>query len=170
MVVAVVAGLAAVLGVAVVIGLRNRAPPPGGQVSVMPFAVRGCEHLGYLRWGIIDLLSDALENTGAVSTADQFDVQTALNGDSVIDLTRARVAARRLRARIFVVGNVVGDGSGCVIRITIHEPARARQQATSVTVTGETTVQQAVNRLADRVAAFALADSTGSVTAAPAVP
>ena len=86
-------------------------PAPAGMVAVVPFAVSGAGEYGYLREGIVDLLSADLDGAGPFRSADPQAVMVAVRnsrrGSAAED---ARAAAARVGAGYYVTGDVVVAG------------------------------------------------------------
>ncbi|HET6923567.1 MAG TPA: BTAD domain-containing putative transcriptional regulator, partial [Anaeromyxobacteraceae bacterium] len=90
----------------------SRAPPPpaaGSRVAVLPFSVRGPADYGYLREGVVDLLSADLDGAGPFRTVDPEAVLiAALDADG--RRADGPAVARKLGAGLFVQGEVVAAG------------------------------------------------------------
>ncbi len=99
---------------------RSSAPVP--TIAVLPFAVRGGPDLQYLREGMVDLLTPAFDGTGLLRGVDpNSSIGAAMaTGVSTIDSTTARAVADRLGAQRYVVGSVVREGEGLMLRATLH--------------------------------------------------
>ncbi len=84
------------------------------RLAVFPFRVTGAaDDVGYLREGLVDLLSTALDGAGDVRALDPQTVLSAA-GDDDLDLAGAREAADRIGAGMFILGSVTQVGAGRV--------------------------------------------------------
>lgn len=94
--------------------------PPAGMVAVLPFAVSGGGEYGYLREGIVDLLSADLDGAGPFRSADPQAVMVAVRnsreGNAAED---ASAAATRVGAGYYVTGDVVVAGGRLRISATL---------------------------------------------------
>ncbi|MFN2397211.1 MAG: protein kinase [Gemmatimonadaceae bacterium] len=89
-----------------------QAPLAGYRVAVLPFSFRGSERLGYLREGIVDLLSTKLDGAANLSVADPNAVLAAVRQSHGAgwDAHRARVVAASVGAARYVLGSLVEAG------------------------------------------------------------
>jgi tRNA A-37 threonylcarbamoyl transferase component Bud32/tetratricopeptide (TPR) repeat protein len=84
------------------------------RLAVFPFRVSGPDdEVGYLREGLVHLMSTALDGAGDVRTLDPQSALTAV-GDTDLDAPAARDAAGRMGAGMFVLGNATSVGPGRV--------------------------------------------------------
>jgi tetratricopeptide (TPR) repeat protein/tRNA A-37 threonylcarbamoyl transferase component Bud32/TolB-like protein len=82
------------------------------RLAVFPFPVTGAaDDTGYLREGLVHLLSTALDGAGDVRAIDPQTVLSA-TGDDDLDVERAREAADRVGAGMFIMGSVTQVGAG----------------------------------------------------------
>ena len=115
-----------------------RTPPPApasSTVAVMPFTVRGGADLGYLREGLVDLLSTGLDDVGGLRTVDPNAV-IGRAGPEPATLPDARRMARQFGAGHFVLGRVTDTGVGFRLDASLYrtdgtEEVRARADAAS---------------------------------------
>jgi len=133
------AGALAVAAV-VVLGLMvgwPRSPPPlaGSRVAVLPFSVRGPAEHGYLREGVVDLLSADLDGAGPFRTVDPQAVLIAAQ-DAADRRADAAEVAQRLGAGLFVRGEVVAAGGGLRISAGLFETAGGGRRIADATVDG----------------------------------
>lgn len=129
----VVSGLAALaVATAVVVGpvrlaaalqLTRGGPPPSTRIAVMPFTVRGNQQLGYLREGMVDLLSQKLDNADALSTIDAGTVLAFERSHATItgNLDDARTAARDMAAGQFVLGSIIEVGGHIAVTASLYD-------------------------------------------------
>jgi DNA-binding SARP family transcriptional activator len=135
-------GLTALLAMAVVAGERGgtggdggaAATPDAGLVAIVPFRVGGAEPgLGYLREGMIDLLSTLLTGEGGPRAADPRQVLNSWRaaGGGADDLSRddALRVALRIGAGGVLAGEVVGTPDRLVLSATILSVADGNVQA-----------------------------------------
>lgn len=109
------------------------ASPVLPTLAVLPFAVRGDAALGYLREGMVDLLTPAFDATGLVRGIDPNTVIGAApsSATGVLDSTSAQRVAQSVGAARYVVGSVVQAGDRFTLRATVYradgqEAARAQ--------------------------------------------
>jgi serine/threonine-protein kinase len=102
------------------------APPgtPTGLVAVLPFTVRGDAALNYLREGLVDLFSTAMDGLGDLRTADPRALLAAAHahGDQIDDAA-GRELARHLGASRTVQGTVVSAGRTLRLSATMRDLA-----------------------------------------------
>ncbi len=159
---AAVVGFAAIALIGVFSQRRLSAtlPDTRQKIVVAPFRISGADaSLGYLREGLVELLSLRL---GDVSAAQAVDAGAALSGwrsttlpDDPREATRARAVAlaRRFDAPRVVVGSVVGNAPHLVINASLVE-ASTDSIAAGATVEGpRDSLTTLVNRLASKLIA-----------------
>ena len=140
--------------------LSATSPDTRQKLVVAPFRVSGADaSLGYLREGLVELLSLRL---GDVSAARAVDAGAALSGWRSTNLpddpheatrTRAVALARRFDAQRVVVGSVVGNAKHLVINASLVE-ANTDSIAAGATVEGPSdSLTTLVNRLASKLIA-----------------
>jgi serine/threonine-protein kinase len=124
---------------------RRAAPavPPvsASRLAVLPFAVRGSGNFSYLAEGMVDLLSRDLDGAGDLRTVDAGTILTAAaqnDRDAVLDVERGRTVARRVGARLYVLGSVHAVGGRVRIQAAVYDGAEASPGAkTEATVEGD---------------------------------
>ena len=164
-----VLGVSALAAFGVAIGrMRNRPqafrPAPLGQkVVVAPFRVAGAAgSLGYLRDGMVELLSTRLADDSSARSVDAGAVLGAWRAAGLapaVDVPRDTVVglAARLGAERVVVGGVIGTPARVVIRATVL-------RVPSGAVAGQATVEgsaDSITVLVDRLAAQLLVAEAG---------
>jgi len=90
-------GLAAVTALTAGLGwflLRDAGPPPAAEISqstlaVLPFSVRGADELGYLREGLVELLTRNLEGVEDLTPVDPATILQVVSDDESATGTRA---------------------------------------------------------------------------------
>ena len=114
-------------------------PPSPATIAVFPFAVRGSDRLGYLREGMVDILSTKLDGAGELRSVDAHVVLGTLARDAagVVSPDRAREIAERLGAGLFVLGNVLEAGRTVQINATLYESTGDAQAVARGTVQGD---------------------------------
>ena len=133
------AGGVACAVLAAVLVARPGAETPREAIAVLPFSVSGAPELGYLREGIVTLLSTELNGVGSVRAVDpRAIVGIAAQFDSAApDAERGRLIADRAGAGTYVIGDIVQAGDRVRIAATAYggRPARvlARAQAEGTT-------------------------------------
>lgn len=110
------AGLVGTMSIAVLIGtwvvadrlsLLEREPELSHTaLAVLPFQVLGSESLAYLREGMVDLLSRAMDGVGDLKSVDPVRVTQVVLADESLDGQGAEAMARRIGAGQFVTGSV----------------------------------------------------------------
>jgi serine/threonine-protein kinase len=122
----IAAGILFVAGVGGGVAMLRRsaaAPASTATVAIFPFAVSGDEQLAYLRTGMVDVLSASLDGAAGLRTIDPRVVLAAApraTGASPLALDEARDAARRLGARYFVLGTVLGAGARLEVGASLY--------------------------------------------------
>jgi tetratricopeptide (TPR) repeat protein len=137
------------------------APADPRAVVVLPFRVRGDASIGFLREGMVDLLSAKLTGEGGLRAVDPRSAYRAwrsIAGGAGDDLTRDRAVtlARELGAGNVLLGDVVGTPSSMVVNATIVNARGA--------VVGQATVDGThteLSSLVDRLAAQLLSVGAG---------
>jgi DNA-binding SARP family transcriptional activator/tetratricopeptide (TPR) repeat protein len=126
------------------VGLRLRSSPgpTGTAVAVLPFAVTGGPELGYLRDGIVTLLSTELNGVGSLRITDPRAVLgiAAQISRNPPDVGQGRRVAERLGAGTYVIGDIVEGGGKIRIRATAHrvgQPSQPIARGESEGTTGE---------------------------------
>lgn len=141
--VSMVIGLIALLAVAGILLVRRvGAPPPASaeaEVAVFPFTVRGGANIGYLREGMVDLLSAKLEGASGFHAIDPRTVVAAVQTDSAGSAGSWSILARRLGAGRYISGEVVEIAGRIQIAASLFELAAGARAVTTATVTGDTT-------------------------------
>ncbi len=122
---------AAILAAGAWIWLRPPATPePGGAVpssaiAVLPFSVHGGEDLGYLREGMVKLLSTKLDGAGKLRSVDPRALLGLVEQEGKESMTpeEAREIAASMGAGLFILGDVVGAGGRVQINATLYSAA-----------------------------------------------
>lgn len=117
----------AVLTAGAVLYRRATAAVATDSVAVMPFTIRGAE-LGYLREGMVELLSRSLDGAGALRAVDPARVLLTVaqeHDSSLVDGSAGRRLSRTLEAGWFVVGSVVEAGGRVRIQAALHRQGGA---------------------------------------------
>ena len=138
--------LALALGLAWFAYRREAPAVPAGsasRIAVLPFAVRGSGSFSYLAEGMVDLLSRDLDGAGDLRTVDAGTILTAAaqnDRDGVLDVERGRTVARRVGARLYVIGSVHAVGGRVRIQATLYDGAdESSGVKTHATVEGDST-------------------------------
>ncbi|MFI5279028.1 MAG: BTAD domain-containing putative transcriptional regulator [Gemmatimonadales bacterium] len=137
-------GLLVLLAMAASLLLRRGGAPPAAAaeetVAVFPFTVRGGANIGYLREGMVDLLSAKLEGASGFHAIDPRTVVAAAGRtDSARAIENLSVMARRLGAGRYISGEVVEIAGRLQIAASLFELAAGPRAVASATVTGDTT-------------------------------
>lgn len=134
----IAAALALVLGgIALVASVRRtgstEAALPEQTVAVFPFTVRGSAGHAYLREGMVDLLTAALESVGGLRATDPRSTFAARErGDGA----GSDALARRLGAGRYITGEIMGAGGRLQLRAALHAVGASRPLA-GATVSGD---------------------------------
>ncbi|MEP6689890.1 MAG: AAA family ATPase [Gemmatimonadaceae bacterium] len=119
--ISVLATAAAVVMVAAVLATRRGPAVRPRTVAVFPFTVRAGPELGFLRAGMVDLLSTSLDGAAGLRTIDPRSVLAAIGGrDQPLPPDAARQIAARLGASYFVVGDAVGAHGQLQLGATLY--------------------------------------------------
>jgi len=89
---------------------------------VLPFTVRGGEALAYLGDGIVNLLGAALDGAGSWRPADARATFAAVReaGGPALDTQSGNRVAKRLRAGMYVLGDVIEAGGQLQIEAAVY--------------------------------------------------
>lgn len=105
-----------------------RAPEVSGDararstvVAVLPFGVPANTELGYLREGMVDLLSAQLDGVAGIRSVDPNWLLGVVGDEPVRDPVRAGALARRLGASGYILGQVIPVGDGFHLNATYYE-------------------------------------------------
>lgn len=137
-------------------------------IAVLPFSVHGAPDAGYLGDGMVSLLGAALDGAGSLRPVDSRAIFAAVatEGGPVAARDHAANVARRLGARLYVVGDIVEADSQLRIDAAVYRtgrecaspetmtssPACAAEPNARVTVSGRIdSVFATVDRLAARI-------------------
>jgi DNA-binding SARP family transcriptional activator/tetratricopeptide (TPR) repeat protein len=137
------AGGALVALAALGVGLRRSAPAATDTaVAVLPFSVTGGQELGYLRDGIVTLLSTELNGVGSLRITDPRAVlgMAAQISRDPPGVGQGRRVAERLGAGTYVTGDIVESGGKIRIKATAHrvsQPSQLIARGESEGTTGE---------------------------------
>ncbi|MBI4161377.1 MAG: protein kinase [Acidobacteria bacterium] len=131
-------------------GVRDRAEPGPGRegaggehpapspatIAVFPFSVRGGGEYGFLREGLVDLLTTKLDGAGEIRCVDAHVILccSGREGQGPQDPAGHAEEARRFGAGLFVLGNVLAMGGVLHLDASLYEtgdPARAVAKATA---------------------------------------
>lgn len=123
-------GAATALGLAIGAGAlalhtgRGHPAAPPAVVAVLPFSVRGSPELGYLREGMVTLLSARLDAAGVLRAADPRAILGvwAQERSDAPEVERGRRVADRLGAGTYVLGDVVEVGGRVRLEAAAYRP------------------------------------------------
>lgn len=125
------------------------APPAANVLAVCAFVVRGARDLDYLREGMIDLLSSALDGAGDLRTVDPRAVLAAPPADvDASDGGDTDALAISVGAGLLVSGTVVRAGEQIRISATLHRTGHGRLGRVEAQAAGEDGLFGAVDELA----------------------
>ncbi len=111
-------------------GARHSPAPPvaGNVLAVYPFVVRGARDLEYLREGMIDLLSSALDGAGDLRTVDPRAVLAAPLPD--LDASGGGdTDAYAVGAGLLVSGTVIRAGDRIRVSAALHRTGHGKRRA-----------------------------------------
>jgi len=172
---ATIAGVAIAIAVLAVLGIRSLLPRASAStvraIAVFPFMVRSSPSLGYLREGMVDLLSAKLSGAAGIRAIDPRAVIAATgSGSAAADPAGSERIARRLEARWFVTGDVVEVAGRIQVNGALFTVGGGPQAVTTASVTGDTTALfQLVDDLTGRLLAGLLTGRDTSLTRLAAV-
>ena len=108
-------------------------------IAVFPFTVRGSDRFGYLREGMVDLLSTKLDGAGELRSVDAHVVLGALAREAggAVGPDRAQGLAQRLGAGLFVLGNILEAGGNVQLNATLYEACGGGQAVARGSVQGD---------------------------------
>lgn len=140
-------------------------------LAILPFTVRGDDALGYLREGMVDLLTPAFDATGLVRGIDPNAVLGAMpvRGEPVLDSATAQRLARTVGAARYVVGSVVQTGDRILLRATLYRAGGEEAARAQVDVASRDDILQGGESLVRQLAAAELhspGDTVGAIAAA----
>jgi DNA-binding SARP family transcriptional activator/tetratricopeptide (TPR) repeat protein len=138
-----IAGGVALAAVALAVGLRGRSNPPvsASAIAVLPFAVNGSPELGYLRDGMVTLLSAELDGVGGLRIADPravLGIAAQVVDGNAPDVEHGRRVAERVGAGTYVIGDVVEGGGRIRIGAAAYQHGRPARLLARATVEGTT--------------------------------
>jgi DNA-binding SARP family transcriptional activator/tetratricopeptide (TPR) repeat protein len=148
------------LATAALMGRKAASVPPASTIAVLPFSVSGSPDLGYLREGMVTLLSTQLEGVGTSRSADPRAVlgiaaQMAAGspgGGNTGGGDPAAQVARRVSAGTYVRGSIIEVGGRVVIEATAYRTEGSAQPIARASVEGPTAdLFELVDRLAGRL-------------------
>ena len=167
-------GVLALAAAAVLGARRHRAAVATSPslVAVLPFAVRGPGDAAWLGQGMVDLLSTGLDGAGELRTVDPRAVLSMAHRVSALalDPLSGAVAAGRLGAGRFVLGDVVAAGTHLQLEATLYDGAHPDIAEASATVQGDAAQLFAlVDQMATRLLSGAGGEAAGRVPRIAAV-
>ena len=120
------------------------------RIAVMPFAVHGGAQVGYLRDGIVDLLSAKLDGTSGLSTVDPQLIlaQEGVAGIAAITQDRARQLASQLAAGLFVMGSIVDVGGRIEFTVSLYARDGSKRISIDAVAADEALVLPAIDKIA----------------------
>lgn len=148
------AGVASIGSVAADAGVDAARLDPN-RVAVVPFRVRG-DSAGYLREGMVHLLSAALDSAGSLSAVDTraLLLRAGRAGESVSDPKSAARIAAAFGAGLFVVGDVTEVGGRVQVTAALYSAADPGKPIVRSSASDR---REATFDVVDRVAAALLA-------------
>jgi len=123
-------------------------------LAVFPFDVRGAESLGYLREGMVDLLSRSLDGVGELKSVDPVRVTQLASDDADVRSDGGATLARRIGAGQYVTGSVNEVAGVIRINASLYELRDSIVALARSEVQGDTTE---LFTLVDRLTAELLA-------------
>jgi tRNA A-37 threonylcarbamoyl transferase component Bud32/TolB-like protein len=167
---------AAVLLMAVTIGVRRLAGPPAhvgstNVLAVLPFTVRGSPALDYLGEGLVALLSTSLDGVAGIRSVNAHALLGFVGqGGPAISLERARGVAEHFHAGLFVVGDVLEVQGKLRLSASLFDRTRGDRPVAEAVVDGEAgDALGLVDLLATRLVADRSAEAGARLTRAAAV-
>lgn len=131
---------ATLVAAALVVGLRAGSGPPTSPtaLAVLPFSVSGSPELGYLREGMVTLLSTELDGVGTLRIADPravLGISTQV-GRGAPDAAQGMRVAARLGTGTFVIGDIVEGGGRIRLGATAYRMDKPSQPVARAEVEG----------------------------------
>jgi DNA-binding SARP family transcriptional activator/TolB-like protein len=119
---------------------RDGGSVSGTTVAILPFTVQGSSEIGYLREGMVNLLSTNLRGAGGLRSVDphallSFTGRLTAN-EPRLDPSQAASVAQRFGARLFVLGDIVEAGGKLRINASLYDEARGREPIAQAAVDG----------------------------------
>ena len=123
LVLVVAAGVVVLAAWAVVNRVRGDVEPSGTtSIAIFPFQVQGSPSLGYLREGMVSLLSTNLNGAGGIHVIDPAALIRSLGDASGgVDLETARRVAARFEADLILLGEVSESDGRVLLRGRLYE-------------------------------------------------
>ena len=130
-------------------------PADPRRIALLPFAVRGDPHYGYLGEGLVDLIATKLDGAGEIRTVDPRALLRYLAGDAAAHPERGREVARHFGAGRFLLGTLV-EAAGRLQATAALYDLRGRMVANvAATAESESGVFELVDELARHLLAAA---------------
>jgi serine/threonine-protein kinase len=133
------------------------APPPiaPNRVAILPFTVRGGPHLGYLREGLVDLLSVKLDGAADLSTVDPHALLASVGSGGAEELgpDAGRAVATRFGAGQFLLGSAVSAGARLLVHVSLYQTAGGAEVRMDGEVENEDGIATLVDDLVRRLLA-----------------
>ncbi|MGH7340974.1 MAG: protein kinase domain-containing protein, partial [Candidatus Rokuibacteriota bacterium] len=113
--------------------------PSATTIAVFPFSVRGSQEYGYLREGMVDLLSTKLDGAGELRSVDPHVILGCAAAQAVAagDPSQAVAIAHRCGAGRFVLGNVLEVGGQLHVDASLYRASKELKLEAKVAVRGE---------------------------------
>lgn len=108
-------------------------------LAVLPFQVRGAESLGYLREGMVDLLSRSMDGVGDLKSVDPVRVTLLASSDAPLDTNAGESVARSVGAGQFVMGSVNESAGTVRINASLYALQDSLVALSNSEVQGDTT-------------------------------
>jgi DNA-binding SARP family transcriptional activator/Flp pilus assembly protein TadD len=119
------------------------------RVVVFPFAVRGGTDLGYLREGLPEVVSEAIDGLGDMRRVHPLEVLSRMHLETsqVMNQQQANRIASVLGARRYILGSVVGRGSRFDVSASLYDVGAAEPVAEASLEEGADRLGAVANRL-----------------------
>jgi len=119
------------------------------RVVVFPFAVRGGTELDYLREGIPEVVSEAIDGLGDMRRVHPLEVLSRMHLETsqVMNQQQANRIASVLGARRYILGSVVGRGSRFDVSASLYDVGAAEPVAEASLEEGADRLGAVANRL-----------------------
>jgi len=136
-------------------GIQGDPVLSANRIAVMPFTVRGGEDVSYLRGGMVELLSVALDGAGEFRTVDPHVLLSTVEVEQTGELGPAQgaAAATRLGAGSYVLGSVVQAGDRLEVSASLYQNGGGEPIRASAEAQDETEIPEVVDDLARQIIA-----------------
>jgi DNA-binding SARP family transcriptional activator/TolB-like protein len=119
--------------------LRHGDDVSATTVAILPFNVQGSGEVGYLREGMVNLLTTNLRGAGGLRSVDPHALLSfvgRLGADPRLDPSQAASVAQRFGAGLFVLGDIIEVGGKVRINASLYDETRGQEPVAQAAVDG----------------------------------